>query len=201
MTHARTLTLFASLALASALGCGASQAPKGSEVTGAAASGAASAEAPAPAAPTGSSAEPPAPTASAGPPSTTLDVGGAGGGTKLSQAAGDAGAPRAPEPGRSPADIKARVDAHREQIQACYEEGLKRRPGLEGDLVVNWVIDPKGVMTKISIDTGKTQVVDDQVQACVMAVLKKIEFPPSPKGLESRATYPFKLKPRAGKKP
>jgi hypothetical protein len=137
-----------------------------------------------------------------GPRSTPLAGGGGGGGTKLSSAALDAGAPRAPEPGRSPADIKARVDAHRDQIQACYEEGLKRRPGLEGDLVVNWVVDPKGVMTKISIDTGKTQVVDDQVQECVMAVLKKIEFPPSPKGMESRATYPFKLKPKGGgKKP
>src|SRR5271166_6407487 len=54
--------------------------------------------------------------------------------------------PHLHDPGRSSEDIRAIVIAHRDEARACYDKALVAHPGVEGDLVMRWTIDPKGTV-------------------------------------------------------
>jgi hypothetical protein len=147
--------------------------------------------------------------AAAGPTTTTTTTLGAGGdlqGAKLTQTttvASTTGSTAAPtkgphthEPGRGPADLRAIVVAHRDEARACYDAALSTHPGIKGDLLIQWTIDPKGNVTAVSQDTERSQITEPSVVACVGNVIKKILFAPSPGGYETKAFYPFNFQPR-----
>jgi hypothetical protein len=100
------------------------------------------------------------------------------------------------EPGRGIADIRALVVAHRDEARACYEKALADHPGLEGDLVVEWTIDPKGKVSRASVDAARSQIAEPTAVACVVEVIRRIPFSPSPGGYETTAHYPFNFHPR-----
>jgi hypothetical protein len=137
---------------------------------------------------------------------TTLPDGGDLQGAKLSEthtvastAGSTAPTPKGPhthDPGRGIEDIKAIVVAHRPDARACYDKALPSHPGIQGDLVIQWTIDPKGAVTKISLDTSKSTITEPSVVSCVMDVIKAISFAASPGGFETNASYPFKFTPK-----
>jgi hypothetical protein len=147
----------------------------------------------------------------AGPTTTTTTTLGSGGdlqGAKLQQtttvasttgsAAPASSGPHTHDPGRGAADIRAIVVAHRDEARACYDKALKDHPGIEGDLVVQWTIDPKGVVTAVSEDTSRSQITEPSVVACVVKIIQGIQFAASPGGFETKAFYPFNFHPRHG---
>jgi hypothetical protein len=103
------------------------------------------------------------------------------------------------DPGRGQSDIGAIVIAHKEEARACYDKALVDHPGIEGDLVVTWTIDPKGNVVQTSLDTSRSQIVEPTAAACIEGIIKKIQFAPSPGGFETKASYPFKFHPHHGK--
>jgi outer membrane biosynthesis protein TonB len=103
------------------------------------------------------------------------------------------------DPGRGQSDIGAIVSAHKDEARACYDKALADHPGIEGDLVVSWTIDPKGNVVQTSLDTSRSQIVEPTVATCIEAIIKKIQFAPSPGGFETKASYPFNFRPRHGK--
>ncbi len=149
-----------------------------------------------------------APTASASSPTTTTDLQDAGAGVKLEATGtpaptstgptpfpGDGGSRSAGEPGRSKDDIRNIVNDRRPEARACYDAALKSHPGIQGNIVVKWVIDPKGNVTDISVDPSGTTIHEESVGTCIIGVIKKIKFNESAKRLETHATYPFNFKP------
>jgi len=148
-----------------------------------------------------------APAEGTGPTTTTVALGDGGDlqGSKLAEthavASASAGAgatpkgPHAHDPGRSPADIRAIVVAHRDEARACYDRALPAHPGIEGDLVIQWTIDPKGNVTQVTSDTSRSQITEGSVVACVADIIKKIQFASSPGGFETKAFYPFNFHP------
>jgi hypothetical protein len=100
------------------------------------------------------------------------------------------------EPGRSSEDIRAIVVAHRDEARACYDRSLVAHPGIEGDLVIRWTIDPKGVVTQVANDTARSQILEPSLVSCIGEVLTKMQFAPSQRGFETRALYPFNFHPR-----
>jgi hypothetical protein len=113
-----------------------------------------------------------------------------------SSAQAPAKGPHSHDPGRGPADIRAIVVAHRDEARACYDKALTAHPGIEGDLVVQWTIDPKGKVTQVSVDSARSQISEPGVVACVGDVIRKIQFAASPGGFETKAFYPFNFHPR-----
>ena len=109
--------------------------------------------------------------------------------------------PHAHETGRQPEDIRAIIMARRDDARACYDNALKDHPGIEGDLVIAWTIDPKGSVTQTSLDTSRSQIVEPTVVACVSDIIKKVQFAPSPGGYETKAFYPFNFHPHHGTAP
>jgi hypothetical protein len=104
-------------------------------------------------------------------------------------------APHTHDPGRGIDDINAIVKARRDEARACYDKALADHPGIEGDLVILWTIDPKGTVTKTSLDMSKSTISDPTVFACISEVIKRIQFAPSPGGFETKASYPFNFHP------
>jgi hypothetical protein len=146
----------------------------------------------------------------AGPTTTTatLGDGGDGPGAKLADArtvasasasaAAPSKAPHSHDPGRDTADIRAIIVAHRDEARACYDRALPNHPGLEGDLVIKWTIDPKGNVTQVSSDTSRSQIAESTVVTCITDIIKKIQFASSPGGFETKASYPFNFHPHHG---
>ncbi len=141
--------------------------------------------------------------------STTTVAPGEGGdlqGTKLTEthavasASASAAAPpkgvHTHDPGRGPQDIRAIIVGHRDEARACYDRGLKDHPGIEGDLVVQWTIDPKGAVTDASLDMSRSTLVEPTVVSCIEDVVKRVQFAPSAGGFETKAFYPFNFHPR-----
>ncbi len=154
-------------------------------------------------APTDSAPATPGPTTTT---TTTLADGGDLQGAKLEQTTtvasttgSAAPAPKGPhthDPGRSAADIRAIVIAHRDEARACYDASLKNHPDIEGDLVIQWTIDPKGGVTAITEDTSRSQITEPTAVACIVKIIQGIQFAASPGGFETKAFYPFNFHPR-----
>jgi hypothetical protein len=127
---------------------------------------------------------------------TALDDAGDAQGSRLAEAPPSGG--HTHDPGRTPADIRAIIVAHRDDARACYDRALSSHPGIEGDLVITWTVDPKGKVTQVSSDASRSQIVEPGVIACIGDVIKKIQFAASPGGFETKAFYPFNFHPHRG---
>lgn len=192
---------FAALALTAGFACGGPKAttdgPKGPDNAGG-----------------GSTDAAPGSTEDAGPTTTTTDgLGDAGSGQKLvqtdaSSTASNAGASdggRAqgdggqPDPGRSGKDIEAIVKARRDEARKCYDDALKAHPGIEGDLVIQWTVDRDGKVTKIALNAARSTITEPSVVGCIIDIIKKIPFAPSPRGMESTYNYPYNFHPRGSR--
>ncbi len=161
------------------------------------------AKAPDPAGATAPTGSPTAEPTSSTPSTTTATLSGNDPGTKL-PAAGTA-APKtddAPkkgaEPGRGRDDIQAIVAARRDEARACYDEGLKKNPSLEGDLDIKWTIDPDGNVKDAGDDASRSTIHDKDVTACIAAIIQRVKFARSAKGFETRTHYPFNFHPKTG---
>jgi hypothetical protein len=97
--------------------------------------------------------------------------------------------------GRGIADIRALVTARRDDARACYDAAVAAHPGIEGDIVITWTIDPKGGVTAVGTDAGRSQIAEPTLSDCLGSVIKKIQFAPSPGGFETKASYPFNFHP------
>jgi hypothetical protein len=103
--------------------------------------------------------------------------------------------------GRGTDDIRAIVIAHRDEARACYDRALPDHPGIEGDLVVQWTIDPKGSVTQIALDQGRSKITEPSVVGCIVGIIQKIQFAASPGGFETKTSYPFNFHPHHVKQP
>jgi hypothetical protein len=161
--------------------------------------------------PAGGSADAGSPAGDMGSTTTTAPPADAGDsqGSKLAEArSGDSASasagsqPKGPhqhDPGRGPTDIRAIIVARRDEARACYDHALLTHPGIEGDLVIQWTIDPKGAVSQVSLDSSRSQITEPTVVACIVNIVKKIQFAASPGGFETKANYPFNFHPRQGK--
>jgi hypothetical protein len=99
------------------------------------------------------------------------------------------------EPGRCLADVSARVVDHRPEARACYEEGVKRIPDMQGRIIINFEIDPDGKVLDASQSAQDEQIMDEQVVRCVENVVRAITFARSEKGKTTRAFHRFEFVP------
>jgi TonB family protein len=75
------------------------------------------------------------------------------------------------------------------RVRACYERALQR-VRLEGKLKVRWVIGPEGRVVSAEAETK----LDDDVDACVLGVVRAMTFPPPEGGGNVNVTYPWIFK-------
>jgi hypothetical protein len=91
--------------------------------------------------------------------------------------------------GRLPPEvIKRIIRANFPRFRACYEQGLKKDPGLKGTVSVRFIIDMTGAVESASLSGGSMS--DGQVSGCVLGVYRTLSFP-EPEGGKVMVTYPI----------
>jgi len=73
------------------------------------------------------------------------------------------------------------VRRHRAQIKYCYELELMRTPGLEGKLVMQWVIGPDGKVRSAKSRAEGTTLANPALTRCIINKIRSWVFP-TPKG-------------------
>ncbi len=91
--------------------------------------------------------------------------------------------------GLSRDEVRRTIRRHINEVRFCYEQGLQRRPDLEGRVAVSFVIAPSGAVQ--SSNVMQSTVNDGQVGSCVNEAVRRWTFPQSanPTGV----TYPFMM--------
>jgi outer membrane biosynthesis protein TonB len=80
------------------------------------------------------------------------------------------------------------VNAHLNEVRACYERSLLRDPGLSGKVVLEWSISTSGSVLKARSKTSSLK--SGAVEGCILSSLKTWLFPPA-KGGVVIVSYPF----------
>lgn len=88
------------------------------------------------------------------------------------------------------AQFKARMRA----IQICYEQQLRRNPGLQGKVTVQFTIEQSGSVSKANASENSTN--DPAVAACVVDTVKRFRFNPGPEGGSVTFSYPIVFAPQ-----
>jgi len=78
------------------------------------------------------------------------------------------------------------------QISYCYEQGLAKRPDLEGRVAVRFVISGTGGVMSVAV--ADTTLGDARVEACITRTVERLTFPQPSGGGIVIVTYPFHLK-------
>jgi TonB family protein len=101
-----------------------------------------------------------------------------------------------PEDTRTGKQIQAVITDNRQVFRDCYEAALKDNPGIQGDLVVSFVIDPDGSVKQAEINWSESEIHIPELDTCTVDTLKALRFAASSRGLESRVNYPFNFNPK-----
>lgn len=89
--------------------------------------------------------------------------------------------------------ILATILRYLNQIRACYEEGLKTKPNLIGQVTTDFEINPAGNLNYARI--AKTSLNDAGVEGCITQKMMTWKFPIPKKGGKVPVSYPFMLRP------
>jgi DNA-binding response OmpR family regulator len=94
--------------------------------------------------------------------------------------------------GLLPSEIQGHVRRARGTFAACYEDALKRVPTLSGALTLNYEIDGRGRVNKLTLEPSG---LDEQgLLSCVREAAEKIEFPATG-GPSIMVRYPLQMTP------
>jgi len=90
--------------------------------------------------------------------------------------------------------VVAQFKARMRGIQICYEQQLRRNPGLQGKVTVQFTIEQSGSVSKATASENSTN--DPAVAACVIDTVKRFRFNPGPEGGSVTFSYPIVFAPQ-----
>jgi hypothetical protein len=79
-------------------------------------------------------------------------------------------------------------------LRACYEQRLKVKPSLAGDVSIDFVVMPDGKIGHVAASEVEGALEDEPAISCMLNEIKKLEFP-KPRGGRVFINYPLKLEP------
>ncbi len=88
-----------------------------------------------------------------------------------------------------PAVIQRIVRRHMSEVRACYERGLRERPGLAGRVIVRFVISPSGAVQGATVESSTLEA--PAVDGCIAAATLRWMFPEPEGGGIVTVTFPF----------
>jgi TonB family protein len=92
-----------------------------------------------------------------------------------------------------PADIQTLIRSHYDAFRRCYEQGLARKPGLSGRVVVRFVIERDGKVSSVAVEDS-TDLGDKEVVQCLVREYETLVFP-APLGGIVTVVYPIMFSP------
>lgn len=89
-------------------------------------------------------------------------------------------------------DIAKLIKAKRGVVGDCYKAAKKDNPSLGTRIAITFVLKPDGsIKTGPSVDKARSDIEDPKVVECAIEVVKGIQYPAHPQGMETTFTYPF----------
>lgn len=84
---------------------------------------------------------------------------------------------------------------NRDKVRACYDAALAKNPGIAGDLVVDFTIDPHGEVKQAEVNWSQSEIHIPELDSCAAEAVRSLKFPASSRGLESKVSFPFNFNP------
>lgn len=81
-------------------------------------------------------------------------------------------------------------------MRACYETGLKKNPGLGGQVTMNFEINGAGDLNFAKVQ--KTSLDNAEVENCISQKMMTWKFPKPRGGVAVKVSYPFVLRSAQG---
>jgi TonB family protein len=116
-------------------------------------------------------------------------------------AAATSAAERTPRDARGKQQIQQVMADNRDKVRACYDAALAKNPGIAGDLVVDFTIDPHGDVKQAEVNWSQSEIHIPELDSCAADAVRSLEFPASSRGLESKVSYPFNFNPARSNPP
>ncbi len=95
---------------------------------------------------------------------------------------------------RTTAAIRQVIIDNRKPFRDCYEKAVKELPTLRGTMTLHFVLDPDGKVKQAELNNDRSDLKSPQVVDCSLALLKKLKFPESSRGMDTTVNYPFDFK-------
>jgi hypothetical protein len=95
--------------------------------------------------------------------------------------------------GLDPSVIKATIGKYLNQIRACYELGLRKNPGLTGQVTMSFEVAGTGRLNFAKVH--QSTLGDEQVTECISQKMVTWQFPKPLGGVSVKVKYPFLLRP------
>lgn len=92
--------------------------------------------------------------------------------------------------------VQATIAKYLNQVRACYESGLKRNPGLGGQVTMAFEIGGAGDLNYAKVQ--KTSLDDSEVEQCISQRMMTWKFPKPRGGVAVKVSYPFVLRSTQG---
>ena len=85
---------------------------------------------------------------------------------------------------------------NRARFRACYDAVQAKEPEVQGDIAIFFVLSSEGRVREASLNEQRSTLKHPEVAKCIIGELRKVQFPASSKGLETKVTYPFNFNPK-----
>ena len=85
--------------------------------------------------------------------------------------------------------IRRVIAQRRVEVQACYEELLRREPTAQGKVLLRFTVTPEGKVSEAAVRPEGTTLRDEKLHACLSGVVRSLLFPKGPAPFN--VTYPF----------
>jgi hypothetical protein len=95
-----------------------------------------------------------------------------------------------PKEGLTSSQVKEVVSLHLPEIKSCNDKFLLKNAKLSGHVEYEWQISPSGIVNWVKVKKSDLTR-DNDLNNCVIAVFKKIEFPIAKNGLQTQPTIGF----------
>jgi len=96
---------------------------------------------------------------------------------------------------RGKQEIQQVMANNRDKVRACYDAALAKNPGIAGDLVVDFTIDPRGDVKQAEVNWSQSEIHVPELDSCAADAVRSLKFPASSRGLESKVSFPFNFNP------
>jgi len=94
--------------------------------------------------------------------------------------------------GISKEDLQQIIKQQIPAIELCYQKSLEKKPNIQGEVTLQFVVDSKGKVIKVNLISGKLN--DKKLEECISQKIKGLNFS-SPTGTDRvTATVLFKFK-------
>jgi TonB family protein len=88
-------------------------------------------------------------------------------------------------------EVRRVIGSNLARFKVCYEKSLDENPTLEGEIAVHFTIAPTGEVARTSVREASMK--DENVESCILEVMRSLQFPRPPGGGVVTVTYPLRF--------